>query len=363
MTICKNRRAIKKDGKFDPHAVAVANKAVPNCSTYAQRKQWMDADIEAGGGWECADAAGTKRKDIKVKCPPGAIEVTVSNKNTAIPITDAEVEVAGLDTKKTDAAGIATWEDVPPKTYQVKVQKDEHAPEPWVGQGEVRAGDKCTVKAQLTRKGLLYFSIYYTVSDNAFKKAADTWKTSLKLATDCTAEKCYMSTTVNSEQGFKKAWDRVRLKAIQGNYKVTEGRLYTHASVDGSNTGLEFRADPKDPLADGNVPGETTLRKSEIASLPVLPWQSSGVLWLFACNTGIERNGWSPAQAFANRQSVETYGTLGYAYFSEQYDKYDRFDWWGSDPLYLRAYKRSDNVSKGESSTGLAIPEKRFSPQ
>jgi len=212
-------------------------------------------------------------------------------------------------------------------------------------------------------KKLLYFSIYYIVNDDAFKIAANTWRNDLNLSDSSTTDVCYISYDVKSEPQFKSAWTSIFTLANEGNYLVEKGSLFTHASDSIKNSGLEFKEIPDDPNADEYEKGEATLRLDEMKQLEILPWSKSGQLWLNGCNTAIERYGWTPAQVFADRQKVKTYGQVGFAYFSEKKETYDRFDSWGNDPLYLRAYKRSDNVRQGEESTGKAIPEKEFNPR
>ena len=173
----------------------------------------------------------------------------------------------------------------------------------------------------------------------------------------------YMSVSVKLGPQFKKTWIAIYKTSINNNFNIVEGRIFTHASLgSGRNQGLEFRADPDDTFANDPLAGETTLQLSEINSLEILPWKENGSLWIYGCNTGVERDGWSPAQAFSSMQKILTYGTMGYAYFSEKYDSFDRHDSFGDDPLYLRAYKRGKNIGSGEGSTGMPIPEKRFSP-
>lgn len=66
MDKCRNRKAKKPLNK---QATAIANKAQPSCSNYAERKKWMNAYITAGGAWECADPANQKPGDVIKKCP------------------------------------------------------------------------------------------------------------------------------------------------------------------------------------------------------------------------------------------------------------------------------------------------------
>lgn len=216
---------------------------------------------------------------------------------------------------------------------------------------------------QPNKPGNLYFAIYYIVADNAFKKAVDTWRKKKGLSEQCSPELCYLAFAVKTEPDFKKAWTSIYNKATTENYQVIEGRLFTHASIStGQNQGLEFQPNPNDPTADEPDKGESTLQASEISALEALPWSGRGELWLHGCNTGVLRQGWCPAQCFADGQKVKTYGQLGFAYFSEDPDTYDRLDSWGNDPVYLRAYRRASNRTQGKQD-GTVIPEKIFMPQ
>lgn len=365
MTDCKKRRPVKHNGKLHPKALAAANAAVPSPSTYSDRKRWMDAYIAAGGAWECADPAGVTRKSLKeVVCPIGNLTVRVVDNVTMKPISRATVKVVDVGSKLTDANGVASWTDIKAANYTIVVQKESHRPLPLTENTVVFPGEKALLTVNLTAPGKLYFAIYYIVRDNAFKKAAETWRASKGLKDSCKPDLCYRGIAVKTEPQFKSAWNSIYSKAKKDNYKVVEGRLYTHASIrTGQNQGLEFAVDSNDPAADDSSAGETTLQKSEISNLLILPWISGGRLWLHSCNSGVNREGWSPAQVFADRQRVKTFGTMGFAYFSEKYDTHDRHDNWGDDPLYLRAYKRRKNVRSNEKSTGKAIPERAFIPR
>jgi hypothetical protein len=223
----------------------------------------------------------------------------------------------------------------------------------------------CTSDAQLakTEKVKLFFAIYYIVSDNAFQKAANTWRKSIGLKGYSEGSVHFMDLGVKTELQFKDAWSSIYEIAITNKYDIVEGRLFVRASLGhGDNQGLEFQSENIEVGGHESNYGDSTLQYTEMKSLEVLPWHAKARLWIHGCNTGVERDGWSPAQIFANRQGVITYGIMGYAYFSEQYDFYDRHDLFGNDPLYLRAFKRRLNVKDGEDATGAAISEKRFLP-
>ena len=194
----------------------------------------------------------------------------------------------------------------------------------------------------------LFFAIYYQVDDNAFKRAAATWKKSLETSEGYfPGADAFYEKEVSTEADFKQAWQEIADKAAKEKRVVWMGNCFTHASkqTDG-NDGLEFRGG--------------TLTKAEIASLPKLPWDSSsGCLILSSCNSGmLGSRSWAPAQAFASAQSVLALGQLGYAYFSTKFDKYveSKPD---SDPLYLWAYKRGKNSWFGN---GCRLLGKVFRP-
>jgi len=140
--------------------------------------------------------------------------------------------------------------------------------------------------------------------------------------------------------------------------------LFTHASIGTrDNQGIEFSVKQDDPRADQPELGEVTLQKSEISLLEALPWSKYGELWLHGCNTGIDREGWCPAQVFANSQKVTTFGQSGYAFFSEKKEIFDRaIPFLDTYPVFLRAYKRNKNVKDKEDSTNEAIPERACKP-
>jgi hypothetical protein len=225
-----------------------------------------------------------------------------------------------------------SWKPVPiyPGTYHFYVT-DSNTPikDPNLNLHKEMCGKPITVtndkeqKIEIAYKdGDLYFTIYYQVGDDAFKKAAETWRKEKGLNNICTTTVCYLGIEVKTEPQFKKAWLDIYTKALAGHYRVMEGRLFTHASIHKNRDGLEFAGDPADPAADDPTSGETTLEKVEISNLEKLPWDRTGLLGLHGCNTGIERNGWSPAKTFCNSQKVRTFGQMGYAFFSENKDKF-----------------------------------------
>lgn len=76
---------------------------------------------------------------------------------------------------------------------------------------------------------------------------------------------------------------------------------------------LEFRPS----LSDNG-----TLSRDEIARLDRLPWEKGATLSLFGCNSGVARDGWAVAGAFARAQSVTTIGQSGFSYISASPSEY-----------------------------------------
>lgn len=124
---CKTRVATKP---LEQAAVAKANAAIGNtmCTTYEQRKKWMDAYLAAlpaekqkeGIGWKCADPKGRTPKEVSEKCPRANIVVRVVN-SEGKPVANAEVMIAGpgIHNRVTNADGIVEFENVEPGNYEV----------------------------------------------------------------------------------------------------------------------------------------------------------------------------------------------------------------------------------------------------
>lgn len=201
----------------------------------------------------------------------------------------------------------------------------------------------------------LYFAIYYQVEDNAFKRAAMTWKNAIDLA----STDFFIDKQVKTENNFLEAWNSIYTFANNFKCDVKEGRLYVHSSKDeeSENQGLEFY--------------KSTMQRNEIMMLKKLPWGKEGKLWIHSCNSGLERDGWSPAQSFADRQGAITYGTMGFAYFSKKLNYYhglaDRHPYYDF-PVYLRAYYRGKNHNYLSLNPlyrlthNCLIPEREFTP-
>ena len=197
----------------------------------------------------------------------------------------------------------------------------------------------------------LFFYICYLNDDKAdlgkyqsFPDAAKTWMTEAKgRYTFRDKSDVFFEGTIRSVDNFLNAWNEIRAIAEREKRVIVGGAIFSHASTTISsqglilNTGLEFGVDPSGKGL------ENTVSKEAIERLAVLPWDKAGSLELFGCNTGVKRppllNDWCPADAFAKRQRVTTWGEAGFAYFSRSKDKYVRIV--GNDPqVYLHAYNR-----------------------
>lgn len=183
----------------------------------------------------------------------------------------------------------------------------------------------------------LFFALYYKTDDDAFKKAAQTWRDEIKKRYNFSvAIDEFFEKQVTSEKSFKAAWDELYALAAGGHFEVLAGNLLTHASIgDNRNDGLEFsRSDNEDG----------TLKHSEIVALKKLPWAKNGFLILSGCNTGLAKGrSWIPAHSFALVQGVPTVGQSGYAYFSKDWMTYQETS--ASDHrMCLWAYDRRKNT-------------------
>jgi len=105
---CKNKRAVRIDGKLNPTALREADREVPSCSNYSERKRWMDAYIRAGGQWECADPSGTTPRKIEEKCL-GDLYVKVTSDDGISAIADALVAIPTLGQQLTSLGDEASW--------------------------------------------------------------------------------------------------------------------------------------------------------------------------------------------------------------------------------------------------------------
>lgn len=206
----------------------------------------------------------------------------------------------------------------------------------------------------------IYFAIYYPVEDDAFKRAAETWRREVEQRPSYhKGIDVIMIEEAGTEKQFEKAWRKIAERSNENSgakgverdlpgAKVVEGHLFTHASKQTDDwDGLEF------PDAPEGKRGERTVTRKEIAEYPVLDWAQDGFLVLHGCNTGLKgKRKWTPAQAFADRQKVKTFGQSGYAYFSQKGWMWERIDK-ESPEVYLWAYKHRKNVLPGG---GIPLP-------
>jgi hypothetical protein len=208
---------------------------------------------------------------------------------------------------------------------------------------------------------LCYFAIYHRVDDDAFKIAAETWAPIMMQTVGFNAERdILLLREAGSETKFKKVWREIHEETLRKRAIVIEGHLFTHASKGDETDGLEFRDDDEN---DG------TLSRSEMANLQQLPWHPSfGLLTLEGCLTGVREGilgdrGWCPAEEFAKRQKVTTFGQLGKATFSTKLERFEPVEFDDetiiSDRLFLQAYNKGINNPLGD---GTRIPPMKFNP-
>jgi hypothetical protein len=120
MAGCRKRKATKP---YNQKAIREANEAVPECRTAGDRRRWMDAYIEAGGKWECADPKGKPPGEVVKSCK-STLRVEVLDELAGTAIKKADVRVSGLGNKSADDVGVASWTNVPPDFYEIQATKD-----------------------------------------------------------------------------------------------------------------------------------------------------------------------------------------------------------------------------------------------
>jgi len=182
---------------------------------------------------------------------------------------------------------------------------------------------------------LIYYSNPITVPDSAFEKAG---RTMLGVAGDIRVSQEILAVTTRED--LINVWNGVASQCRVNNALIRYCFLYTHASKEGSDLdGLEFAGSSN----------QNTLTRDDILALAVLPFQAQdSELLLAGCNTGVTgTRGWSPAQAFRERQVArDVVGRSGYAYFSK-----DEFQYVATSPndtaIYLNAYRRMRNGMGG----------------
>lgn len=200
----------------------------------------------------------------------------------------------------------------------------------------------------------LFFSIYYRTPDNAFRRAAATWRRAVQTQEAFNpGQDLFIEREVLYETDFTNAWNEICCIACRCCCQVWVGHILTHSSKDeDGGDGLEFRR-------SGDAQQYHTLTRSEIVALPQLPWsRERGYLILAGCNTGLEgERGWCPARTFYSTQGVPVLGQQGYAYFSREWGSYTE-----SAPtdtsIALWAYRRGKNGAFGD---GARIRARVFS--
>lgn len=131
-------------------------------------------------------------------------------------------------------------------------------------------------------KGRVYFALYYEhptlVADAAFKRAAATWRDAIgsiegfRPGTDLFVEQ-----GIRTEPQFRAAWNGIADQAALNQMPVWGGNIFSHASKDTRDDGLEFVS----------VQSDGTISQSDIKALNVMPWDQNGYLILSGCNTGL----------------------------------------------------------------------------
>jgi hypothetical protein len=193
----------------------------------------------------------------------------------------------------------------------------------------------------------VYFALYYVVSDNAFRRGADTWAQAVR-SWPAWNNRCDMIIKrFRKEDDFRAAWDLIHQSMANSgmSMSIVEGRVFSHASRWTNNDGIEFE--------------NGTFDRSDIRTAPPLAWaKGEGLLVLHGCNTGLSRGtGWSPAAEFAARQRVRTIGQTGTSYMSGREDQYEEIK--PTTPrVYLWAYRRGRNDPLGDGSKmpGVEFP-------
>jgi hypothetical protein len=193
----------------------------------------------------------------------------------------------------------------------------------------------------------IYFAMYYdnidSDKDRSFERAAKTWKLEIEKYSSFRMNiDTFVMSGFKTEADFRRAWDNIYEISKKANHEVVVGHIFSHASKDDGDDGLEF-------ATDGDDVNDGTLDSTEAEVIKRLNWSSGGQLILLGCNTGLNRSDKhsSPAAAFAKSQAILVAGQTGYAYFSKKKEEYAQID--VSDvEIYLWAYKRGQNGFFGD---------------
>ncbi len=233
------------------------------------------------------------------------------------------------------------------------------------GEGTTNQPKNTVVDCRVILPRRLYFSIYYQVPDDAFKKASDTWKEKIqsnpkKWDPDLDV---FLDFGVKFETEFTSAWAKIKSTEENQAMSVAEGSVFSHSSKsDVEKGGLEFRPNSIDRATASFENG--TLNKTEIAALPKLHWSGTGGLFLHGCNTGkdIEGRNWTTGSVFADTQQIRTFSEAGYAYFSSSEEKYVETTE-ADKKVYLHAYLRAKNVTFKLGGSGERITNTVYTPK
>lgn len=281
----------------------------------------------------------------------GSLTIQVKRGDNQQPISGVSVSLLRQPPTSavSDLAGYANFEQVTEGYYTILVSHPGYRP------GTLPLATVSPNQTQLMTITLypakdIYFAIYYKVDDNAFRYAANYWKSQVSAKPLDPASIKFIMKEVSAASEFKAAWNAIYQEAKAAGAGVKEGHIFSHASLDSSQDGLEFKGDSNE---DG------TISKGELASLAKLNWLSGGSLVLHGCNTGVSGSrGWTPAEVLAKSQGVPTTGQTGYGYFSQQYGTY--VEWHPSYlVVHLWAYKRKLNSLFGD---GSRMPGRVFTP-
>ena len=216
------------------------------------------------------------------------------------------------------------------------------------------------------------FAIYY--NDNAFLRAARTWKSNLK-GGECTL--------IGITYAFELVSAFRQLKS--SGVPISRGALFVHASEPGfaglaAKGGVHF-AISGCTIDDVNKAAQYGMQDLSyvdtayvgiIRKLEKLDWEKDALLELYGCMTGYAAPGNpSLAEVFAKSQGVRTTGQAGKAYFSRNRETYEEISA-NDSTVYLRAFYRWRNIIIDLLDGGMmsstkwpnrAIPEIAFSPK
>lgn len=198
----------------------------------------------------------------------------------------------------------------------------------------------------------LYVAFWYSAGgDDAYKRAATTWKAAIEDSPGFRKKFDHVELIdVGSDNQFKAQWEWLNQQHREKGYDIAGMVIFSHASPDrGHNEpGIDFKDLEKD-----NDAVLTTRNPNEIGALAKLRFTENAYLTLAGCNTSNENfsSGATVAQAFAIRQGIPVLGNEGYTDFSYTPDKYTGQAWYkgnkNTEETYLLAFNRSLNLANG----------------